>query len=251
MLAFYKRNPSQWKLRRKTLDYAASILKEINLASRSRQITNFIIDLLLLKSETNDLDKKMLCLATIYIVIKLEGDFTDELTRFHAKVKRQSKQFQIDFRETETTVFKLLSNDFWLAPTFSDINSSLIYFMSQRLTISSSMASQMLDNLELLNQSGIITQGLLSCCFACFSIQISSARKKDELAQFLNDCFQDCGLKNLRINPAIVARFETEILGLKEPLKLAPKSVEPAQADLQPHKAPTSKPLSMSGPSCL
>lgn len=248
MLTFYKNNPGLWKLRRRTLDYAASILKEINLSVRSRQITNFIIDLLLLKLETRDLNKKTLCLAVIYLVIKFEGDFTNELIRFHAKVKKQSKQFQAEFRETETIVFGLLSHDFWLAPTFSDIISSLIFFINQRLAVSPLMTSRMKENLDLLIRSGIITQGLVSCGFACLSVQMSSARGKDELLQFLNECFQDCGLKTLRINPAIVARFEAEIRGLKDSNLPTRKLVEEAQIDHRLQAIKAENALSLSSP---
>lgn len=131
--AYYTRNPRCFKKRIRVLRWTQKIMEVLNLSARSRELVLFLIDRLLIDENFKRGRTELFCIACIYTIIKLEGDFTAPLKDFGEFVKGKLKITSRDILDQEFTILTCMPDDFARLVTLSEFNYALTNIVESRL----------------------------------------------------------------------------------------------------------------------
>lgn len=157
----------------------------LDLRPRSRQLVLILADALLARSQPLLPSQELLCVACVFFVVKLEGDFTPRLRQFNSFVKNSLHIPADTLLRAEAAVLENLPPSFGLLPTFADAGAFLVEALGQRVQISTAQAALANDLAVELLLLGPPDFDCLAVSLASFFASVGPFDRREELVYFL------------------------------------------------------------------
>lgn len=112
--------------RRRVLNWANLILKDLGLKRRTTELSLMLIDQLIFDNSCQLFSKQLLCISAILFVIKLERDYNENLYEFFKFLGSKLKIRPEDIYRCECFILSVIPDNFGMLVGFSELFKSFL-----------------------------------------------------------------------------------------------------------------------------
>ena len=105
-------------MRSNCLNFALGIIENLEVKSKTRDLILYLVDIMLVVEKYNPSKPELLCISSIFFVLKLEDDFSKNFHNFFKMLLDSIKIKMADIMNYEILILSNLPSIFILLPNF-------------------------------------------------------------------------------------------------------------------------------------